>query len=275
MIYLKFFEGFITDVHGYEPTHGRMGDLVRYFEKTIKEKEEELPSFFNTHYPHIFDAWTSENSTYFVHIEDYDSEEEAMDNIVYPSTPYELKAHYEEAYEEYKKFLVDIIDDYMKGDNPHDLVPYLMPLYLTFNFEGVVENDWIIHFTSEEDTQKEILESGHFIGIPNLNNLAISAGNEESWAEDGYCFGYDIHDVYYNFQNNGVSYGEYGILFRASGIKLYHNGDEELQTVFIGNQVKDMVAFDYDSKTKMFSTKDNSIREKDINVFFEKLTRIK
>ena len=215
----------------------KMQNLVEYFEKSIEEKESELPEFFHINYPHILDEWVLDNSELFVKLDEYESEEEAYENIIYPTTYYELDSDIEE---KYKNFLIEIVDNVFKN-NKYNLDLSLLPLYITYTYEGDVNDGWIVHFTEDEENLESILKSQHFIGIPNIYNLAITARNEEDLTEDGYCFGFDINDIYENFKNNYSHYGYFGILFKASGIKLYHNGDHEHQVIFIGNQVRQLI----------------------------------
>lgn len=244
----------------------RLYDLVAYFNKTVEEKEKELPQFFHDNYPHVYDQWTEQNLDYF---KDPDYNEDEDDGDFEFRVP-EFYHHLEDKYlKEYTQFLVEIIDNFRQGDNPYDLSLDVLPLYYTFTYEGTVEDDWLIHFTEHEDTQEQIIESGYFLGIPSLYNLAISAANEEDWVKDGYCFAYEYSDSYYNYKNGTIKYGNYGVLFKGSGVKLYHGGDEEHQVVFIGDQVSNMIPFDTDGKS--FKTKDGSIKENDIEDFMAKL----
>ena len=45
-----------------------MQKLVNYFEKSIEEKEDELPEFFQVNYPHIFDNWVYDNPDFFISV---------------------------------------------------------------------------------------------------------------------------------------------------------------------------------------------------------------
>jgi len=268
MKYIKNLSQFL--VERFTTNSRKMIDLINYFEKTVEEKEEELPKFFDDNYPDILQNWCMNNSEYFVELDQYDSEEEAYDNVIPPTTHYELN-YYPEAEKAYKEFLVGIVDNVF-NNNSYNLDLCILPLYVTYTYEGDVENDWLVHFTSDGDSQKSILKSGYFHGISNMYNLAISAAADE-WVEDGYCFSFDLNDVGYNFKSGYSHYGEYGILFKSSGIKLYHNGDDEIQTIFIGNQVSNLIPFWYDPKTKELYNKDNTIRTKDSDEFFEQMTK--
>ena len=253
---------------------GKMYELVDYFDKTIEEKENELPKFFDDNYPHIFKEWCINNSEYFLDLEEYDSEDEALENIIYPTTHYEL-SYYKEAEKAYKDFLVEIVDNIFNSNNSYNLDLTVLPLYITFTYEGDIVDDWLVHFTNEEKSVESILKSQCFHGISNMKNLAISAGaDEDEWGvEDGYCFAFDFDNIYYNFKNGYSHYGDKGILFKASGIKLYHNGDGEIQVIFIGNQVSNLIPFWYDSDTKEFYNKDNTIRTKESDEFFDQMTK--
>lgn len=150
----------------------------------------------------------------------------------------------------------------------------VLPLYVTYSYEGDIENDWIVHFTSEENIEP-ILKSQSFHGLSNMYNLAISMStdDDERGVDGGYCFGFDLQDVYSNFKDGYGHYGNNGILFKSSGIKLYHNGDNETQVIFIGNQVSNLIPFWYNSKTKEFYNKDNTIRTRESDEFFEQMIK--
>ena len=247
----------------------KMMDLVNYFDKSIEEKEEELPKFFDDNYPEILENWCMDNFNYFLDLESYESEEEALENIEYPTTRYELN-NFPEALKSYKEFLVEIVDDLFNNKNPYNL--YILPLYVTYTYDDDVEDDWLVHFTSEENIES-ILESQSFHGLSNMYNLAVSAtSNEDEYGVDGgYCFSFALDDVDYNFKSGYSHYGNSGILFKSSGIKLYHRGDDELQVIFIGNQVSNLIPFWYDSKTKEFYNKDNTIRTRESTDFFDQM----
>lgn len=246
----------------------KMRQLVDYFEKSIEEKEEELPEFFDKHYPNILENWSMENSSYFLELDDYDTEEEAYENIIYPEASNELIGNAKKAY---KEFLIGVVDN-ISNNNPYDLDYSMLPLYVTYNYEGDAEDEWLVHFTGNDENIQFILNDKCFRGISNMDNLAITATADE-WVEDGYCFAFDLQNIQYNFRDGGSKYGNSGILFKSSGIKLHHNGDDEIQVVFIGNQVNNMIPFWYDSDTKEFYNKNNTIRTKESDDFFEEMTK--
>ena len=247
---------------------GKMRQLVDYFDKSIEEKEELLTEFFDEHYPNIFENWSMDNSSYFLDLDDYDSEEEAYDNIMYPETSNDLSGDVEK---EYKEFLIEVVENAVNNnENPYNLD--LFPLYVTYTYEGDVENDWLIHFTEDDERIEAILNDKYFHGISNMDYLAVTAAADE-WVEDGYCFAFDLRNVGYNFKSGYSHYGHTGILFKSDGVQLYHKGDDEIQVVFIGNQVSNMIPFWYDSKTKEFHNRDNSIRTTDSDDFFEEMTK--
>ena len=265
MKYIKNLSQFLFE--RFETNSRKMIDLINYFEKTIEQKEEELPKFFDDNYPDMLQNWCMDNFEYFVELDQYESEDEAYENVILPTTHYELHS-YPEAEKQYKAFLIKIVDNVFEN-NRYNLC--ILPLYVTYSYEGDVEDDWLVHFTSEEESQENILKTGCFHGISNMYNLAITAAADE-WDEDGYCFSFSLNDVGYNFKNNYSHYGDKGILFKSNGVKLYHNGDDEIQTIFIGNQVSNLIPFWYDKDTNEFYNKDNTIREKDSDEFFEQMT---
>lgn len=263
------FEELIDNFH----SSRRMIELILYFKKSIEEKEDELPKFFDENYPDVLSDWCINNSSYFLELEDYDTEDEAFENIVYPTTHYEL-GNFPEAEKAYKEFLVNIVDSNFKGFDYDDIT--VLPLYLTYSYHDDVEDDWLIHFTEGDENISSILKSQSFHGISDMKYLACTAqaaedDENEGWVEGGYCFAFHIDDIDYNFKNGYSHYGHCGFLFKSSGIKLYHKGDDELQVIFIGNMVKNLIPFWYDSDTREFHDKQNTIRTDDFEEFSNKM----
>ncbi len=265
MIYLKTFNTFKKITESFAT---KIYDLIRYFEKPIQEKIEELPEFFERNYPdNILIDWCSDNISYFT--ENVDDEEA---DIFIPDGVYAL-VQYPEAYKAYCEFLYEISSNIKDifNNNPYNLKPHLLPLFITYSYEDDVKDGWLVHFTMELETVESIIEDGHFKGIPNVDNLTVTAGNEEEWVEDGYCFAFDISDSYYNFRDEYAKYGTNGVIFKSSGIKLFHAGDDEHQVVFIGNTATNMIGFHQDEKTGFFYTLDKKIIDKDFYKFIEKV----
>ena len=60
----------------------------------------------------------------------------------------------------------------------------------------------------------------------------------------GYNFAYDVerYDRYaHSNHGRGFKYGKEAVIFRASGMELWHYGDEEPQVIFYGNTAKSII----------------------------------
>lgn len=228
----------------------RLHDLARYFEKDIDEKISELPEFYSK-YHDVFSDWIMEKWA--------DMPEEDV-----PHDWRHLMSLDSDVFAEYCDYLYELSSD------PGLIRKYgieRVPLFLTYTYEEDVHDSWLVHFTDSTDTVKKILRSG-MLGVQNMEDLANTGQNEDEMVPGGYCFAYEVSDAYYNFRDGRVKYGECGVLIRANGIKLYHSGDDELQTIFIGNEAQDLVGFKYEDGE--FRTMDGKLRDKDFIAFCEK-----
>jgi hypothetical protein len=101
-----------------------------------------------------------------------------------------------------------------------------------FSKHEVFKNNWVIHFTR---SPLSIIRNG-FKGI-NVNYKdqlwrTYMRGYPTDYG-DGYAFAYDANDI----PKNAFEYGEYGIMFRTSGLKVYNRADlGEWQVIFNPSQ---------------------------------------
>ena len=110
--------------------------------------------------------------------------------------------------------------NYLKG--------YPLTTAHAFQEPEVFKNGWVVHFTNNP---YQILKNG-FKGVRSeyLKSLWRTYGRGYEQTEDGYCFAYDAND---NIPQNAIEYGEYGLVFRVSGLKVKNLGDlGEKQVVF-------------------------------------------
>ena len=116
---------------------------------------------------------------------------------------------------------------------------YILPSWCTMDFNRVVKNEWCIHFGSDSEN---IAREGFTGGTPEIEHLAYTnAGAQKSSA--GYDFAFLIND-------RGVDYNGYGdeaVIFRTSGVEIYHYGDNQNQVVFWGPNVKSFIPIHQDN----------------------------
>jgi len=116
---------------------------------------------------------------------------------------------------------------------------YELPSWCTMEFNRIVKNEWCIHFGSDSEN---IAREGFTGGTPEIEHLAYTnAGAQKSSA--GYDFAFLIND-------RSVDYNEYGdeaVIFRTSGVEIYHYGDNQNQVVFWGPNVKSFIPIHQDN----------------------------
>lgn len=118
---------------------------------------------------------------------------------------------------------------------------YLKPLS-----KSVLPNStWLVHFT---DHQNSILRLGFTHGAPDYKRLGLTiAANmfggmtRSDTTEAGYNFAYTLDediDRRAEMAISGQYYGSNAVLFQAPCVKVHHNGDNENQAIFWGEDVK-------------------------------------
>lgn len=116
---------------------------------------------------------------------------------------------------------------------------YELPSWCTMDFNRIVKNEWCIHFGSDSES---IAKEGFTGGTPEIEHLAYTnAGAQKSSA--GYDFAFLINDRSVDY--NG--YGDEAVIFRTSGVEIYHYGDNQNQVVFWGPNVKSFIPIHQDN----------------------------
>lgn len=144
----------------------------------------------------------------------------------------------------------EISDEYLPKFSDSDLEAFLefggnwlmdsdpahAPSFIFMDYVRVVKNQWLIHFT---DDPYKILSKGFTYGVEDLSRLGLTTHfTKESKKRGGYNFAFpaDMRRPEY-----GLKYGEGVVMFRASGVEIYHHGDEEYQIIFWGDSAKDFI----------------------------------
>lgn len=145
----------------------------------------------------------------------------------------------EEKVEEFVKLLTQnkLLDHFislMNGICPSEE----LPTWMTTDFNRIIKNEWCIHFGNNAT---EIAKEGFTGGTEDISHLAYTnAGQEKPTA--GYNFAFVIND-------RKVDYNEYGdeaVIFRTSGVEIYHYGDNEDQVIFWGPNAHDFIPIKFD-----------------------------
>ena len=127
----------------------------------------------------------------------------------------------------------------------------------------IIKNQWLIHFS---DNAESIAEEGFKYGVDEMEKLGLTTHlSEFDKKYGGYNFAYTLQDFkrYARKVSKGYSYGREAVVFRASGIRLYHNSDHEYQTIFYGNTARDIVLI-----SEGYSA-DWAVTKKDGTIIFE------
>ena len=98
---------------------------------------------------------------------------------------------------------------------------------------------WLVHYTNHPD---KIAAQGFTKGVDDMENLALTTGMSDKAKErGGYNFAFLAHGKYggRNFDGGGrdQKYGKHMVFFQSSGVKTFHQGDNEQQIIFWGNDI--------------------------------------
>ncbi len=127
-----------------------------------------------------------------------------------------------------KKLLIEYLQDF-------DFNGYDDPAWAAFGSPTIVKNTWLIHFT---DDAGSIAAEGFRFGAHDLDQLALTTSwTQESKKGGTYVFAYDASD-YEKYTGSSSKYGSEAVLFRASGVSAWHQGDRENQVIFDGRTAK-------------------------------------
>lgn len=140
-------------------------------------------------------------------------------------------------YNEFAEYLYDKINNFYLPIEDQD---YPAQAYFN-NGAKILKNQQLIHFTNKP---KEIANKGFEYGVSDANKLGLTRYLDISYKLDGgYNFAYVISDIhkYAEVRKGLYKYGTEAVIFRASGIKVWHDGDKEEQVIFQGKNAKDIV----------------------------------
>ena len=108
----------------------------------------------------------------------------------------------------------------------------------------LIKNQWLIHFTNDAES---ISVDGFKYGVNEIDKLGLTTSlGEFEKKYGGYNFAYLLKDfMKYGRRGytsgGGFKYGKEAVIFKASGIQLWHHGDEEPQVIFYGNTAQNII----------------------------------
>jgi len=132
------------------------------------------------------------------------------------------------------------MDDKDKEDflyHLHNVSSEEAPSWAHMDFEEMVlpSGSWLVHFSDNAD---EIKAEGFTYGIDQMDKLGLTTYfGKESKKYGGYNFAFlaDSRDA--SHAAKAGKYGKEAVLFKASGLKVYHYGDQETQIIFYGKDI--------------------------------------
>lgn len=155
--------------------------------------------------------------------------------------------------------MAEALSEYFKTDlKPfcEDFIQYVtrygdteVPLFCAADFRREVHNEWLVHMTSS-DNIPGLYKEGFSYGV-DIDNLAYTPGigttNYKYGA--GYDFAFDADEASIAEKSG---YGDCAVLFQASGIQIYHWGDQQYQVIFYGPSARNLIFLFQDDETKMW-----------------------
>lgn len=219
--------------------------LKSYFKSSDKDKLSNLPHA----YSYLFDDFKQEMDE-----EEFESLSQGLD---FNEEIYEIIDQMEisnpELYNRFAQWLYDGIQNHSLGIGDADY-----PSWSFYDSPTIIKKQWLIHFTAEANAHK-IAQNGFEKGVMDIDKLGLtnylSSFDKDS---EGYNFAYTLSDAQrYAKTRGGYKYGDTAIIFVASGIKLWHHGDEEPQVIFYGPDARhiNMVAQDSEGMWNLESKK--------------------
>jgi hypothetical protein len=111
----------------------------------------------------------------------------------------------------------------------------------------IVKNEWLIHFT---DSPYDIWKEGFTYGTDDMERLGLSTGYTKDSKKGGkFAFAFRIKDYerYYIGDRGKFKYGKKAVVFQASGVLVFHYGDEEPQVIFDTSTAHNIMTIEIDS----------------------------
>lgn len=241
--------------------------LRRYIDSTSKERVAEIISAIGEQ-PII--QWFINNDGISHTIKyDYFGDEDA---IMGYKTIRQLKEEHPILYDELMTVLKSITktSDWSNADKLTDLYTSEgfseedMPTWRYLEKPTIVKNQWLIHST-KKDSAYSIFKDGFIRGVGDHRKLGLTTWYDgESFEKQGsgYNFAYTPKDLKkYGLAGSGVKYGDRNtfIVFRASGIRCWHNMDDEYQVIFNGKTARDIVPVFLDNGKWTIFSKENEV----------------
>lgn len=116
------------------------------------------------------------------------------------------------------------------------------PPWVYLEFKGYVHDAWLVHFSDAAD---DIFHAGFAYGVspeePERLGLSTNWRDDVRRSTPGFNFAYTVADAKRALRGGGRNpYGRHAVVFRADGLLVWHNSDEERQVIFLGSTAHDV-----------------------------------
>lgn len=189
-------------------------DLYHYFKQSEDDKKSYLPHVYYYFWKKFF---KENNIEYNKDLEDFE-----ITHDIYENNPY--------LYNQFCDWLYDKIINHTLDIHSADY-----PAWVYYDTPQILKNTWLVHFTNNGD---DIVKNGFTKGVNEIEKLALTTHlGDFDKKYGGYNFAYTITDFKKYAKNRlGYKYGKELVIFKSSGVRLWHSGDDENQTIFWGKE---------------------------------------
>ena len=191
-------------------------DLYHYFNQSIDDKKSYLPHVYYFFWKKFFKEKGIQ----------YDSSDLEDFEITY-----DIQENNPNLYKEFCEWLYEKIINHTLNIHSADY-----PAWSWYSDPEIVKNGWMVRFTNHSQS---IVKNGFTKGVNEIEKLGFTTGlGEFDKKYGGYNFAYTLNDYksYANDINQEYKYGNQVVIFKASGLRVYHKRDKEYQTIFWGKE---------------------------------------
>lgn len=123
------------------------------------------------------------------------------------------------------------------------------PTWMHISLEEPLKKQWLVHVTPIINVKK-IKEQGFVKGITDTTRLAYTKVQKAEHKGPGYSFAYTLQEllqydrpkIFIDSYIDTAAPAHAMVIFRAPGVKVYHEGDEEEQVIFRAEDATNLVA---------------------------------
>lgn len=139
--------------------------------------------------------------------------------------------------EDMQESIAEQVVNYLLQHDPAE-APSSAYLSLTNKKSVIHRLTWLIHFT---DDPEDIATEGFKYGMYDPSKLGLTTyikNTSSDKSDGGYNFAFEAGSKYSKWAEHQKKYGKHAVMFQNSGVRAWHNGDEEEQIIFWGPDVQ-------------------------------------